>query len=77
MSDNEAYTALALSNAQSELHPLEEGYHALQSGLSGHEYARRVGKPQRTVADRLSAARVAQGVTVCTVTFSDLSEKLL
>src|SRR5262245_13119950 len=39
MDDDEAYMALLLTNTQSELHPLEEGMHALKSGLSQEMYA--------------------------------------
>jgi hypothetical protein len=60
MSDEDAYMALALCNAQGELHPLEEGLHALGSGLSGSEYARRTGTAQRNIADRICAATAAE-----------------
>lgn len=59
LSDNDAYMALALDNAQSELSPLEEGLHALGSGLSVREYVARVGKPSSSIQDRMSAASVA------------------
>lgn len=58
MTDDEAYMQLVLCNTQSELHPLEEGIHALNSGISGSEYARQIGKPQRTVAVEINSARV-------------------
>ena len=44
LSDEDAYMQLVLCNTQSELHPLEEGIHALNSGLSGSEYARKIGR---------------------------------
>jgi ParB-like chromosome segregation protein Spo0J len=63
MDDADAFMALVLENTQSELHPLEEGLHALKSGMSGSEYARRIGKPQPTVAFRIQAARVAAAIS--------------
>lgn len=62
MTDEEAYMHLVLCNAQGELHPLEEGMHALQSGLNDSEYARQVGKPRPTVVKRILSASVAQVV---------------
>lgn len=58
LSDSDAYMQLVLCNTQSELHPLEEGIHALNSGMNGSEYARQIGKPQTTIADKIKAARV-------------------
>jgi hypothetical protein len=55
----DAYMALALCNAQGELHPLEEGLHALGSGLSKAEYATKVGKGETTIQDRRQAAAIA------------------
>ncbi len=60
MSDEDAYMALALCNAQGELNELEVGMHARGSGLSGRAYADKVGKPHRTIADRIQAAEVAE-----------------
>jgi hypothetical protein len=51
--------ALALNNAQGELHPLEEGMHAIGSGLSQREYAAKVGKKQTPIVARMQAATVA------------------
>jgi hypothetical protein len=58
MSDEDAYMALALNNAQGELHPLEEGVHALGSGLDIKAFAEIAGKPRTSVQDRVKAARV-------------------
>lgn len=60
MSDEDAYMALALNNAQGELHPLEEGMHALGSGMDVRTYAEKVGKAKSSMGDRISAASVAQ-----------------
>lgn len=62
MTDEEAYMALALANAQGELHPLEEGWHALHSGLDQKSYAAKVGKGRTTIQDRWYAAAVADAV---------------
>lgn len=59
LSDDDAYMALALNNAQGELHPLEEGMHALGSGMSQRDYAAKVGKPKTNIANRIYAAEVA------------------
>lgn len=55
--------ALALNNAQGELHPLEVGMHALKSGISQKDYAARIGKSQQSVGERVCAARVAETLT--------------
>ena len=52
--------ALVLANTQGELHPLEEGLHALGSGLSVRAYAERVGRKPTPIAMRMQAARVVQ-----------------
>ena len=44
MDDAEAYMQLVLCNTQSELHPLEEGKHAAQSGMDLKAYAEASGK---------------------------------
>src|SRR5262249_254679 len=62
MSDDEAYMALRLTNAQSELHPLEEGLHALHSGLSVSAYARRIGVRTTTLQTKIAAAEVFAAV---------------
>jgi hypothetical protein len=53
---------LRSTNAQSELHPLEIGLHALRSGLSVRDYADRVGLHERTLLHRVEAARVVAHV---------------
>lgn len=63
MADDEAYMALVLANAQGELHPLEEGLHALGSGMSVNAYAKAIGKPQPTMAFKVQAARVLQAIS--------------
>jgi protein gp37 len=63
MDDEEAYMALLLTNTQRELHPLEEGMHALHSPLSGSAYARLAGVPQGTLKTKIAAARVAASVS--------------
>lgn len=55
--------ALVLANTQGELHPLEEGLHALGSGLDVKAYAAAIGKARTTLQDRVKAARVFQAVT--------------
>jgi ParB-like chromosome segregation protein Spo0J len=62
MSDEEAYMALALHNAQSELSALEIGLHALGSGLRVREYAMQAGVHENTLHDRVKAARVVTHV---------------
>jgi ParB/Sulfiredoxin domain len=66
MSDQDAYMALALCNAQGELHPLEIGLHALRSGLPLLQYAKRAGisgdNERRYLAMKLNAAQVATAV---------------
>jgi hypothetical protein len=59
MSDEDAYMALALCNAQGELHPLEVGLHALGSGLSIRDYAKAQGRKPGSIQDRVEAAKVA------------------
>jgi hypothetical protein len=50
--------ALALNNAQGELHPLEVGLHALRSGMSQRAYEERSGTSRRTLRDYIAAAEV-------------------
>jgi hypothetical protein len=52
--------ALALCNAQGELHPLEVGLHALGSGLTVRAYAERLGdrKKEDSIGLRVHAADV-------------------
>ena len=63
LSEEDAYMQLVLCNTQSELHPLEEGIHALNSGLNGSEYARKIGKPQPSIAFKIQAARVLDSIS--------------
>lgn len=60
LDDAAAYMALVLANAQGELHPLEEGKHALGSGMKVREYADRVGKAKSNIDDRRRAAEVSE-----------------
>jgi ParB/RepB/Spo0J family partition protein len=60
MDDDTAFMQLVMSNAQSELSPLERGIHALAAtekgkhdGKSVAAYARRVGRPEQTVRDQI------------------------
>lgn len=62
MTDDEAYMALMLENVHGELTPLEEGMHALKSGLTQERYAAATGKARTTLAKQIMAARVAQRV---------------
>jgi len=73
MDDDEAYMALATSNNQGELAPLEIGLHALdrvgkasagrgkKGGLS--DYARKIGKSQPYLSQLVSAAEVAKSIS--------------
>jgi ParB/RepB/Spo0J family partition protein len=74
MDDDEAYMALATSNNQGELAPLEIGLHALdrvgkakghgrgqKGGLS--DYARKIGKSQPYLQQLVAAAEVAKGIS--------------
>jgi hypothetical protein len=63
MSDDDAYMALVLNNAQGELTPLEIGVHALGSGLTQRAYAEKVGMAASTLQYRWQAAAVAQACT--------------
>jgi hypothetical protein len=63
MDDYTAFMRLILSNAQSDLSPLERGFHALEAtgkGESVAAYAKRIGRQQQRVNDEVSAARVAK-----------------
>ena len=74
MNDEEAYMALATSNNQGELSSLEIGFHALhcvglslggrgqKGGISA--YAQSLGKAQNTISELVSAAKVAQKVSL-------------
>lgn len=52
-----------LANTQGKLHPLEEGLHALGSGLGLRAYASAVGKAATTIQHRCQAAKVADACT--------------
>jgi hypothetical protein len=56
--------ALALCNAQGELHPLEVGLHALHSGLSVRDYAQRVGLAHPSIVVRRHAGEVVTRVII-------------
>jgi protein gp37 len=63
MSDDEAYMALVLNNAQGELHPLEVGIHALHSGKTLKEYADKTGEKHfQNIGNRRAAATVWEAV---------------
>lgn len=71
MSDEDAYMQLVLCNTQSELHPLEEGIHAIGSGMKQADYVREIGKAQQTVSHRWRAAEV---FTPCGVKFESVKD---
>lgn len=71
MSNDEAYMQLVLCNTQSELHPLEEGIHAIGSGKKQADYVREVKKPQPSVARRWLAAEV---FIPCGITFDQVKD---
>ena len=58
MTDDQAYMELVLCNTQSELHPLEEGKHAAESGLDLKAYAEKAGKKYDALHQRIRAWRV-------------------
>jgi protein gp37/ParB-like chromosome segregation protein Spo0J len=60
MSDEDAYMALALNNAQGELCELEVGLHALGSPLKQEDYGKQLNLSQPSIAYRVHAARVAE-----------------
>jgi len=59
MTDDQAYMELVLCNTQSELHPLEEGKHAAESGMDLKAYADNAGKALTTMKYKVMAWRVA------------------
>ena len=71
MTDDQAYMELVLCNTQSELHPLEEGKHAAESGMDLKAYAERAGKDRSTLARKVMAWRV---LAVCHVAHTEVSE---
>lgn len=64
LSDDDAYMQLMLCNTQSELHPLEEGKHAAESGMDLKSYAEMAGKDRSTLARKVMGWRV---LSVCHV----------
>ena|SRR2546427_7995254 len=63
MTDADAYMALILTNIQGELHPLEEGRHTLESGLTIRDYAEKTGKTKGAIQGRRDAAQVSSSCT--------------
>lgn len=71
MTDDEAFMALVLANAQGELDPLEIGMHALtydtargRKGEGLAAYAERIGRAKQRVSDLRAAAEVVQRVRI-------------
>jgi len=64
MTDEQAYMELVLCNTQSELHPLEEGKHAAESGMDLKGYAEKAGKNEKTLHTKLRAWRVLANLHV-------------
>lgn len=64
MTDEQAYMELVLCNTQSELHPLEEGKHAAESGMDLKAYAEASGKARETLSKKVMAWRVLAVVHV-------------
>lgn len=58
LNDEDAYMQLVLCNTQSELHPLEEGKHAAESGMDLKAYAEAAGKSRTTLTDKVKSYRV-------------------
>lgn len=58
MTDEQAYMELVLCNTQSELHPLEEGKHASESGMDLKAYSEASGKVRKTLSNKVMAWRV-------------------
>jgi len=56
--DDTAYMQLVLCNTQSELHPLEEGKHAAESGIDLKAYAEQAGKAYDNLKVKARAFRV-------------------
>jgi len=69
MDDDQAYMALATSNNQGELSPLEIGLHAIRvgkgtkwSGPKGKDYAKLIGRAASTVSEYKAGAEVFEAV---------------
>jgi hypothetical protein len=58
MTDEEAYMQLVLCNTQSELHPLEIGKHAVESGQSMSAYAKNLNLSNKNMTLRSNAYEV-------------------
>jgi hypothetical protein len=58
LSDADAYMQLVLCNTQSELHALEEGKHAAESGMDLRAYAEASGKGYDNLKIKARAYRV-------------------
>lgn len=58
LSDDDAYMQLVLCNTQSELHPLEIGKHAVDSGQSMTEYAKQVSQSKQYISLQANAYEV-------------------
>lgn len=71
MSDAEAYMQLVLCNTQSELHALEEGKHAAESGMDLKAYAEAAGKVYTTLSTKVKAYRVMAVTHVSNATIRD------
>jgi protein gp37/ParB-like chromosome segregation protein Spo0J len=71
MSDEDAYMALALNNAQGELNTLERGLHAFGSPLGVREYAKAIGASPTWITFQRHAAEVFTQVN----SDADLGEK--
>ena len=71
LSDEDAYMQLVLCNTQSELHPLEEGKHAAESGMDLKAYAEASGKGYDNLKLKTRAYRVIAGGHVSHELFKD------
>lgn len=79
MDDEAAYMALATSNSQGELSPLERGLHALAAD-GGHgdtkRYAELLGRPRSSIQKEKQAAKVAKSSTLNFVKLMDKTWQL-
>ena len=76
MDDERAYMELVLCNTQSELHPLEEGKHAAESGMDLKAYAEAAGKKYTTLYGKVNAYRVLSVTDIRNDTVRDLWSQL-
>ena len=58
LTDEDAYMQLVLCNTQSELHALEEGKHAAESGMDLKAYAERAGQARQSLQHKVYGWRV-------------------